>query len=80
MTAKAARKPTAEEREAQRDAAYERGWVDSLTAHWRASCQSMDDLYYYTLGWQMCAQYRCLDPSNRGTAPDPDFRIPRPRR
>lgn len=71
------RKLTAEEIEAKRDAAYERGWVDSLRAHDRASCQPNADIYCYREGWEACAKYRWQDPSNRGRATDPGFRIPK---
>lgn len=64
----------------QRDAAYERGWVHSLKAYAAHSGQPMDEVYYYGQGWDACAKYRWEDPSNRGTAPDPTFRVPRPRR
>ena len=72
-------KPSIEEREARRDAAYERGWVDSLKAHWNQSRQSFDDIYYYAEGWQACADYRWADRKNLGRAPDPNFRTPRTR-
>lgn len=66
-----------EERERQRDVAYERGWVDSLKAYDATSLQPVDDIYYYSRGWQACAEYRWEDPSNRGVAPNPNYRIPR---
>lgn len=66
-----------EAREAQRDAAYERGWVDSLRAYWAISLQPIDDCFDYGKGWNACAKYRWADPSNNGRAPDPDFRVPR---
>lgn len=70
-------KITAEEREAQRDAAYERGWVDSLSAHWCQNGQAFEDIYYYRQGWDACAECRWQDPKNNGRAPDPTFRTPR---
>jgi hypothetical protein len=70
-------KITHEQREAQRDAAYERGWVDSLRAYDRISQQPMGDVYYYRQGWDVCAEYRWNDPANRGSAPDPAYRKPR---
>lgn len=68
---------TPEERIARRDAAYERGWVDSLSAYDRTSCQPTEDIYYYRQGWDACAKYRWADPAGRGRAPDTKFRIPR---
>jgi hypothetical protein len=69
---------TLEQREAQRDAAYERGWVDSLSAYDRTSMQPTTDIYYYRQGWDACADYRWADPSNRGRALDLNYRKPRP--
>lgn len=66
-----------EERERQRDAAYERGWKDSLTAYYNMTNQPDDDRYDYGKGWDACAKYRWEDPANRGSAPDPNYRIPR---
>lgn len=69
---------TPEQREAQKDAAYERGWVDSLTAYDRTSQQPINDAYCYRQGWDACAKYRWEDPANNGRAPDRNYRIPRP--
>ena len=66
-----------EEREARCDAAYERGWVDSLRAYFSISTQPIEDAYCYRQGWLACAAYRWADPSNRGVAPDPTYRTPR---
>jgi len=71
-------KVTDEERKAQRDAAYERGWVDSLIAFDRTSQQPTEDIYCYRQGWDACAEYRWKDPANRGSAPDRNFRKARP--
>lgn len=68
---------TPEEREKRKDAAYERGWVDSLTAYDRTNLQPPEDIYAYRQGWDACAKYRWEDPANKGRAPDPNFRIPR---
>lgn len=68
---------SAQEKEAAADAAYERGWVDSLTAYDRTSCQPIEDVYWYRRGWDACAEYRWADPANNGSAPDKNFRIPR---
>lgn len=73
---KAPRETTAE-REARRDAAYERGWVDSLRAYDARSCQPVDDIFDYARGWQACADYRWKDRNGRGVAPDPTYRTPR---
>lgn len=66
-----------ETRERQRDAAYERGWVDSLNAYWNSSGQPFEDIYNYHEGWEACAKYRWEDPTNNGRAPDPNYRVPR---
>lgn len=66
-------KPT----EADKDAAYERGWIDSLSAHWNTGAVSHDVLYWYIQGWQRCADYRWQDRNGRGIAPDPTYRISR---
>lgn len=71
-------KPTTAEREKAKDAAYERGWVDSLTAYNAISFQPSGDRYWYKQGWDSCAKYRWQEPANRGRASDPNFRIPRP--
>lgn len=71
-------KETLVEREARRDAAYERGWVDSLRGYDARGVQSWDDNYDYARGWEACAAYRWKDPTNRGRAPDPTYRTPRP--
>jgi hypothetical protein len=65
------------ERERLRDDAYERGWVDSLTAYDRTSQQPSADIFYYRQGWSACADYRWSDPANNGTAPDASYRKPR---
>ena len=70
-------KATTEQDKACRDAAYERGWVDSLSAFDRTSCQPTADIYDYRLGWDACANYRWKDPANRGKASDPNYREPR---
>ena len=62
-----------------RDAAYERGWVDSLRAYWNSVGQAPDDIYWYAQGWRACANYRWQDHAGSGRAPDPSFRTPRPR-
>lgn len=62
----------------QADAAYERGWVDSLDALDRTSCQPTADIYWYRTGWQACADYRWQDRCNNGVAPDRAYRTPRP--
>jgi len=61
-------------RNARFEAAYERGWVDSLRAHNALSCQPALDKYYYQRGWHDCADYRWKDPEGRGVAPDPTYR------
>ncbi len=63
-----------EERELQRAAAYERGWVDSLRGYQNGAAQPWEDKYDYQRGWWACADYRWADPSNNGVAPDPNFR------
>ena len=68
------------DREARRDAAYERGWVDSLRAYDDRGSQPVQDIYDYARGWEACSDYRWANPYGRGVAPDPDFRTPRPRR
>lgn len=68
---------SAQEREAANDAAYERGWVDSLRAYDQQSRQPIEDAYWYRKGWDACADYRWKDPKNRGSAPDLNFRVPR---
>lgn len=68
---------TPEEREQRRDAAYERGWVDSLRGLQGHSVQPIDDVYDYARGWDACAKYRWEDPKNNGRARDPSYRIPR---
>lgn len=68
---------TAEQRESRRDAAYERGWVDSLRAYYARSSQAVEDIYDYAQGWHACADYRWQDRNGRGIAPDPTFRTPR---
>lgn len=65
------------EQEAAADAAYERGWVDSLDAYDRISLQPTDDIYWYRIGWDTCAKYRWEDPKNRGRALDRNYRIAR---
>ena len=37
-------------------AAYERGWVDSLSAHDKLSLQPIADRYDYAKGWHDCAE------------------------
>jgi len=69
--------PTTAEKETAADAAYERGWVDSLDAWDRLSSQSMADSYWYRRGWQACANYRWQDRNGRGIAPDRAYRTPR---
>lgn len=71
------KRPLSAEQRERADAAYERGWADSLRAHSRHSGQPMEDIYWYGKGWEACAEYRWQDPANRGVAPDPHFRIPR---
>lgn len=61
----------------EKDAAYERGWSDSLTAHFAPSRVPINVRYYYIDGWQKCADYRWRDPAGRGVAPDPTYREPR---
>lgn len=68
-----------DEREERRDAAYERGWRDSLRAHWNTNGQPFNEIYDYVSGWHACAKYRWEDPANHGRAPDPSFRTPRER-
>jgi hypothetical protein len=70
-------RPDPEERARQRDAAYERGWVDSLRACQNVSQQPVEDAYDYQQGWNECAKYRWEDPANDGCAPDPNYRKPR---
>lgn len=65
------------EQQAANNAAYERGWVDSLDARWVSSIDPMIDRYWYARGWHACADYRWRDPSGRGVAPDRDYRIAR---
>lgn len=72
------RRKLSPEQERAADAAYERGWRDSLSAHSRHSGQPMNDIYYYGQGWDACAKYRWEDPANRGVAPDRNYRTPRP--
>jgi hypothetical protein len=67
-------KETAEARDARRDAAFERGWVDSLRGYYALSMEPIDDGYYYKRGWDMCTAYRWIDPKNNGVAPDPNYR------
>lgn len=67
-------RPTTEEA----DAAYERGWVDSLDA--RLDMSPGVDPYCYHMGWQACADYRWQDRNGRGVAPDRTYRVPRPER
>ncbi len=71
-------KESLEAGEARRDAAYERGWVDSLTAFDARSIQPWEDIYDYARGWEACARYRWRDMAGRGVAPDPTYREPRP--
>lgn len=71
------KRETPEDEEKRRDAAYERGWVDSLSAYAAHSLQPIEDMFDYHKGWHACAEYRWKDPANRGVAPDPDFRTPR---
>lgn len=66
-------KPT----EDMRDAAYERGWVDSLHGVFAACVQLASDKYDYISGWHACAKYRWRDPKGRGVAPDTSYREPR---
>lgn len=61
----------------RRDAAYERGWLDSLRAYYALSLQPLEDCYDYAAGWQACAAYRWANPANRGIAPDTSYRMPR---
>ncbi len=70
-------KVSREEREQQRDAAYERGWLDSLRAFYNTGGQPIEDVYDYVSGWEACSKYRWEDRRNRGVAPDPAFRRPR---
>jgi hypothetical protein len=67
---------TPEARRARRLAAYERGWVDSLSAYQATHSQHVEDIYDYAQGWHACAAYRWKDRSGRGVAPDPDYRTP----
>jgi hypothetical protein len=67
---------TREARETRRQAAYERGWVDSLRAYQDTSSQPTEDKYDYGQGWHACANYRWAEPANRGVAPDPTYRKP----
>ncbi len=63
---------------AQRDdAAYERGWIDSLDAYDRASLVPSADRYWYKRGWDACADYRWRDRNGNGIAPDRSYRTPR---
>lgn len=71
------KRETPEEREERRDAAYERGWVDSLSAYAAHGLQPSEDVWDYGRGWEACAKYRWQDPANNGVAPDPNFRTPR---
>lgn len=73
------KRPSFEDRESRRDAAYERGWVDSLSAYSAHTLQPIEDVWDYRQGWEACAKYRWQDPANRGRAPDPNYRTPRPR-
>ncbi len=66
-----------EEEERLRDEAYERGWVDSLSARLAMCSVPTAYRYYYRQGWDACAKYRWQDPNGRGVAPDRTFRIPR---
>lgn len=68
---------TKRDRTAEDDAAYERGWVDSLDAIDRSSLQPKDDIYWYRTGWQRCADYRWQDRTKRGVADDRTYRAPR---
>jgi hypothetical protein len=70
-------RPDPEERNKRRDAAYERGWQDSLRGYAAHSLQPIDDVYYYAQGWSECAKYRWENPANNGCAPDPNYRKPR---
>lgn len=63
--------------EEQKDAAYERGWVDSLTAYFAPISIAMGEQYYYLRGWHTCADWRWEDPSRRGVALDKTYRRPR---
>lgn len=63
-----------------KDAAYERGWVDSLDARYGHSFEPIGTGYWYVRGWNACADYRWLDRSGRGVAPDRKYRTPRPAR
>ena len=63
--------------ETEKDAAYERGWVDSLDAYQRISCQPFNERYYYGQGWDACAKYRWQDRNGNGVAPDRNYRTPR---
>ena len=56
------------------DAAYERGWKDSLDAYARHSLIPPNDRYWYGIGWQACADYRWQDRNGRGIAPDRNYR------
>lgn len=65
--------------EDDRDAAYERGWLDSLRAYDNLSGQPIEERYDYAAGWHACGNYRWADPRGRGVAPDPTHRTPRRR-
>lgn len=67
---------TPEARKARRQAAYERGWTDSLRGYQATSLQHVEDIYDYAQGWHACADYRWADPTDRGVAPDPNYRKP----
>lgn len=47
-----------EEVKAAREAAYQRGWTDSLTAYYGVSEQPWKDKYDYLTGWWACADKR----------------------
>jgi len=65
---------TIEARAARRANAFERGWVDSLSAYDKRAEQPIGDVFDYVKGWNACADYRWADPTGRGVAPDPAFR------
>ena len=67
---------TPEAREARRQAAYERGWVDSLHGYQATHSQHVEDIYDYAQGWHACADYRWADPRNNGVASDETYRKP----
>lgn len=70
------RKETPEQRAAA-DAAYERGWIDSLDAYIRSQVVPIEQRYWYHRGWDACAKYRWTDRIRNGVAPDRTYRVPR---